>query len=84
MPKAMSIDAEIALKDQRERVAALRRKLPLDMTIQDYEFRVGPADLAKDGPFPIVRLRELFEVPSKPRVVYQYMYGGAQKRPCPS
>jgi hypothetical protein len=30
------VEAEIALKDQRERVAALRRKLPLDTEIQDY------------------------------------------------
>src|SRR6202158_3471049 len=78
------LEPEIALKDQRERVAALRRKLPLDMEIQDYEFHEGPADLTKDGPFPIVRLSELFDDPGKPLVVYQYMYGGAQKRPCPS
>ena len=77
-------EAEIALKDQRERVAALRRKLPLDTEIQDYEFHEGPADPRKDGPFPMVRLSELFEDPRKPLVVYQYMFGGAQKRPCPS
>lgn len=78
------IEAEVALKDQRERVAALRRSLPLDTDIQDYEFHEGPRDLAKDGPFPMVRLSELFEDPRKPLVVYQYMFGGAQKRPCPS
>jgi predicted dithiol-disulfide oxidoreductase (DUF899 family) len=77
-------EAEIALKDQRERVAALRRKLPLDTQIEDYEFHEGPADLAKDGPFRAVRLSELFDDPGKPLVVYQYMYGAAQKRPCPS
>src|ERR1700719_669282 len=78
------LEAEIALKDQRERVAALRRKLPLDTEIQDYEFHEGPADLTKDGPFRTVLLSELFDDPGKPLVVYQYMYGGAQKRPCPS
>jgi predicted dithiol-disulfide oxidoreductase (DUF899 family) len=78
------LEAEIALKDQRERVAALRRKLPLDTEIQDYEFHEGPADLTKDGPFRTVGLSELFDDPDKPLVVYQYMYGGAQKRPCPS
>src|ERR1700722_11497876 len=78
------IEAEGALKDQRERVAALRRQLPLDIVMEDYEFHEGPADLAKDGPFTTVRLSELFEDPAKPLVVYQYMYGGAQKRPCPS
>lgn len=78
------LEAEIALKDQRERVAALRRKLPLDARIQDYEFHEGPADLKKDGPFPMVRLSELFDDSQKPLVVHQYMYAGAQKRPCPS
>jgi predicted dithiol-disulfide oxidoreductase (DUF899 family) len=78
------LEAEIALKDQRERVAALRRKLPLDTAIQDYEFHEGPADLTKDGPFPMIRLSGLFDDPNKPLVVYQYMYGGAQKKPCPS
>jgi predicted dithiol-disulfide oxidoreductase (DUF899 family) len=78
------LEAEIALMMQRERVAALRRNLPLDTEIHDYEFHEGPVDLAKDGPFPSVRLSELFDDPSKPLVVYQYMFGGAQKRPCPS
>jgi predicted dithiol-disulfide oxidoreductase (DUF899 family) len=41
------VEAEIALKDQRGRVAALRRNLPLDAKIQDYEFHEGPADLTK-------------------------------------
>ncbi len=76
--------AEIALKDQRERVATLRRQLPLDTGMEDYEFHDGPADLTQDGPFRMVRLSELFCDPAKPLVVYQYMYGGAQKRPCPS
>ena len=78
------LEAEIALKDQRERVAALRRKLPLDTEIQDYEFHEGPADLTRDGPLTMVRLSALFDDPRKPLVVYQYMFGGAQKRPCPS
>jgi predicted dithiol-disulfide oxidoreductase (DUF899 family) len=34
--------AEIVLKDQVERVAALRRALPLGMSVQDYVFREGP------------------------------------------
>jgi predicted dithiol-disulfide oxidoreductase (DUF899 family) len=76
--------AEVALKDQREQVAALRRKLPLDTEIQDYEFHEGPADLTKDGPYSAVRLSRLFDDADKPLIVYQYMYGAAQKRPCPS
>jgi predicted dithiol-disulfide oxidoreductase (DUF899 family) len=57
--------AEIALKDRRERVAALRRGLPLNTGIQDYELHEGPPDLAKDGPFPMVRLSGLFDDPQK-------------------
>jgi len=76
-------EAEIALRDQRERVAALRRQLPLDTDIQDYVFEEGPAELEKEGPFTPVRLSDLFTDPVKPLAVYQYMYGGAQKSPCP-
>lgn len=76
-------EAEIALRDQCERVAALRRKLPIETELQDYVFEEGPPELEKDGPFRQVRLSELFADPAKPLVVYQYMYGGAQKRPCP-
>ncbi len=64
-------------------MAALRRKLPLDTEVQDYVLEEGPAELEKDGPVTNVRLSELFADPAKPLVVYQYMYGGAQKKPCP-
>jgi predicted dithiol-disulfide oxidoreductase (DUF899 family) len=37
--------AEIALKDQTKRVAALRRALPLGMAVHDYIFREGRAEL---------------------------------------
>ncbi len=77
------LEAEIALRDHVERVAALRRTLPLDSEIEDYVLHEGPADLAQAGPFTEVKLSGLFGDPSKPLVVYQYMYGGAQKKPCP-
>jgi len=77
------LQAEIALRDQRERVAELRRRLPLETVVQDYLFEEGPAELERDGPVTKVRLSELFANPAKPLVVYQYMYGGAQKKPCP-
>ena len=76
-------DAEVALRDQRERVAALRRKLPLDTNVKDYVFQEGPADLDQDGPVTEVRLSELFTKPDEALVVYQYMFGGAQTKPCP-
>jgi predicted dithiol-disulfide oxidoreductase (DUF899 family) len=77
------LEAEIALRDQRERVAALRRKLPPDTVMADYALHEGPASPEDDGPAAEVRLTDLFRDPSKPLVVYQYMFGGAQKRPCP-
>jgi predicted dithiol-disulfide oxidoreductase (DUF899 family) len=81
--RAELLEAEIALRDQCERVAAFRRKLPLETDVEDYLFEEGPAELEKDGPFTKVRLSGLFADVNKPLVVYQYMYGGAQKRPCP-
>jgi Bacterial protein of unknown function (DUF899) len=43
--------AEIDLMQRRERVAELRRRLPLGAAIQDYVFQEGPADLnAGDSP----------------------------------
>jgi len=81
--RAELLEAEIALRDQCEQVAALRRKLPIETNVEDYAFEEGPAELQKDGPFSKVRLSGLFADPAKPLVVYQYMYGGAQKRPCP-
>jgi predicted dithiol-disulfide oxidoreductase (DUF899 family) len=75
-------DAEAALRDQRERVAGLRRKLPLDTDVKDYVFHEGPPDLSQDGPITEVRLSELFTKPAEALVVYQYMFGGAQKTPC--
>jgi predicted dithiol-disulfide oxidoreductase (DUF899 family) len=75
-------EAEVALRDQRERVAALRRKLPLDTNVKDYVFQEGPADLDQDGPVTEVRLSELFAKPDEALVVYQYMFGGTQTKPC--
>jgi predicted dithiol-disulfide oxidoreductase (DUF899 family) len=81
--RADLLEAEIALRDQCERVAALRRELPIETPVEDYVFEEGPAQLDKDGPVSQVRLSGLFADPAKPLVVYQFMYGGAQKKPCP-
>lgn len=66
---------EIALRDQRERVAALRRRLPLDTAFEDYRLR--------DAAHKDVALSDLFVRPDRPLVLYHYMYGGAQRTPCP-
>ena len=68
--------AELDLIDHVERVAALRRKLPADTVVDDYEL----IDLASGLP---VRLSELFSAPDRSLVLYHFMYGKAQTEPCP-
>ncbi len=77
------LKAEIELRDQREKVASLRRQLPLDTKIDDYLFTEGPRDLSADGPATKVRLSELFARPEASVVIYQYMLGEGQTTPCP-
>jgi predicted dithiol-disulfide oxidoreductase (DUF899 family) len=80
------LQAEIALKDQRERVAALRRQLPMGATVQtDYVFREGPADIRDASPanFRDVRLSELL-APGKNRLIVDHlMWAANDPLPCP-
>ncbi len=66
--------AELALMQQREEVAALRRKLPPGPLVEDYEFN------SAEGP---VRLSELFTSPDRSLVLYHFMLGKQQAEPCP-
>ena len=76
--------AEIELMRQRERVAELRRRLPPGAIVQDYAFEEGPGDLnAGDTPIRTVRLSELFTGPDRSVVIYHFMYGKKQTKPCP-
>jgi len=76
--------AEIELMRQRERVAAMRRRLPLGAIVEDYIFEEGPRDLtAGDEPLRQVRISELFSAPDRPLVIYHLMYGKQQTSPCP-
>jgi predicted dithiol-disulfide oxidoreductase (DUF899 family) len=76
--------AEIELMRQRERVAELRRSLPEGAIVQDYVFEEGPVDLdAGDSPTRTVRLSELFTGSDRSLVIYHFMYGKKQTRPCP-
>jgi predicted dithiol-disulfide oxidoreductase (DUF899 family) len=76
--------AEIESMKLRERVAELRRKLPLGAIVENYAFVEGPADLsASDIPTRTVRLSELFTAPGRSLVIYQFMYGKRQTSPCP-
>jgi len=68
--------AELDLVDQVERVAALRRQLPGDTIVEDYEL----VDAASgEG----VRLSELFTAPDRALIVYHLMFGKAEADPCP-
>jgi len=75
------LEAEIALRDQREKVAALRRQLPADTPVEDYALRV--LDLADDGGPREARLSGLFDGSDKPLILMHFMFGEAQTRPCP-
>jgi predicted dithiol-disulfide oxidoreductase (DUF899 family) len=77
--------AEIALKDQIERVATLRRALPLDTAVDDYAFEEIAASLAAgEAEAPRhVRLSQLFDRPDQTLVLVHFMYGKQQTTPCP-
>ena len=68
--------AELDLIDHIERVAALRRTLPDDTVVEDYEL----VDVASGAP---VRLSALFTAPGRALILYHFMYGKAQTEPCP-
>jgi predicted dithiol-disulfide oxidoreductase (DUF899 family) len=76
--------AEVALMQQREKVAALRRQLPAGTPVADYEFSEGPRSLVDgDTPVTTVRLSELFSAPGRALVVQHVMYGKRQTSACP-
>jgi predicted dithiol-disulfide oxidoreductase (DUF899 family) len=80
------LEAEIALKDQTERVAVLRRKLLAGPLVEtDYIFREGPTDIHDESPanFRDVRLSELFAPGKDSLIVDHMMCGPNDKLPCP-
>ena len=76
--------AEIALKDQVERVATLRRQLPVGMRVPDYVFREGPPDLIQQdaADFADVRLSDLFTDGHDTLIVDHLMFAAADDEPC--
>jgi predicted dithiol-disulfide oxidoreductase (DUF899 family) len=64
--------AELDLIDHVERVAALRRRLPADTVVDDYELLDAPSGDR-------VRLSGLFSAPDRALVLYHFMYGKAQR-----
>ncbi len=83
------LEAETARKDQRERVAALRRTLPFGPVIaEDYLFHEGPAELTKDADdsndeIREVRMSELFAPGKDSLIVIHTMFPEDDERPCP-
>jgi len=76
--------AEIDLRNQRERVAELRRQLPKGPAVEDYVFQEVSAKLdAGDTPIRNIRLSELFTSPDRSVVIYHFMFGKKQTKPCP-
>src|SRR5712691_7492694 len=76
--------AEIALKDQVERVAVLRRALPLGMRVPDYDFQEGPIDLTRNDPadFRDVRLADLFTDGHDTLIIDHLMFAADDDEPC--
>jgi predicted dithiol-disulfide oxidoreductase (DUF899 family) len=72
------------LRRQVERVARIRRKLPLGGPVsEDYVFEEGPADPGKAGAAHPVKLSELFRDNLDSLLVYSYMFGPNAPQPCP-
>jgi predicted dithiol-disulfide oxidoreductase (DUF899 family) len=68
------LEAEKNLRRENERVAAMRRELPLGGEIpQDYVFEREGGE---------VRLSELFADGKESLIVYSYMFGPKMKQPC--
>jgi predicted dithiol-disulfide oxidoreductase (DUF899 family) len=73
------LEAEIDLRRHVERVAALRRRLPLGAAVpQDYVFEEADGAATRQ-----VRLSELFAPGKETLVVYNYMFGPNMESPCP-
>lgn len=75
--------AEVALRDQREAVAALRRALPSNPVETDYVFREGPANLEKDDPIRDTKLSELFSDGHDELILIHFMFAPESEKGCP-
>ena len=71
--RAALTEAELALRDQRERVAELRRALPSDCIVAHETFVEW-----RDGALHDVMLSALFDDPSLPLVALHFMYGDSE------
>lgn len=80
------LEAEEALKNQRERVAALRRRLGSGCRVEtDYVFAEGPADLTRNAESDLfsTRLSELFCDAKNELIVQHMMFAPSSESGCP-
>lgn len=76
--------AEMDLRRETEKVAALRRKLPLGGVVpEDYRFEEDTAPLGGVPEIREVKLSELFDNNAS-LIVYSFMFGPAMPNACPS
>lgn len=76
--------AEMEMFRNIERVAALRRTLPVGAEVTDYVFQEGPRDLSpSDSPVSAVRLSDLFSGAGRSLIIYHFMYGKRNTAACP-
>jgi predicted dithiol-disulfide oxidoreductase (DUF899 family) len=79
------LQAEIELRRNVEKVAALRRTMPLGGEIpEDYVFDEGGRNLDDTKTVKQTRLSQLFEPGKDSLIVYSFMYGPKMEKPCPS
>jgi len=76
------LKAEWALRDQAERVAELRRNLPVGATMADYAFKEGPSDIEQSSPIKSTTLADL-AADGRSVVIYHLMFGENEEQPCP-
>jgi len=75
------LDAEIALRDQVEKISQMRRDLPAGGGIPiDYEF----AEVGQGGVNRTTRLSQLFLQEDRALFVYSFMFGPRMTTACPS
>ena len=78
------LKAEMDLRRNLEKVAAMRRRLPLGGPVpEDYMFEEGAANLDDTESVRHVRLTELFRGAKRSLVVYSFMYAPGAEHPCP-
>lgn len=78
------LEAEFELRERLDKVAALRKGLPVGGVVEeDYVFEEAGGDLGDSKAGKQVRLSELFGDKDS-LILYSFMYGPEMPRPCPS